>query len=110
MYFLTSTDKIRPFLEEKAHEVLAKAGEKTKSKKIFNKIGHALHALNPVFKEVTFNEKVQGIFKSLNFKKPIICQSMYIFKQPFIGGEGDDQIFLFLLELNHFIHLLNCLN
>jgi len=25
--------------------------------------------------------------KSLNFKKPIVCQSMYIFKQPFIGGE-----------------------
>lgn len=85
MYFLTSTDKIRPFLEERAKEVLDENG---KSKKIFNKIGHALHALNPVFKNVTFDDKVKEIFKSLNFKTPIVCQSMYIFKQPFIGGEG----------------------
>ena len=86
MYFLTSTDKIRPFLEQRAKEVLDKDGEK--SRKIFNKIGHALHALNPVFKEVTFDEKVKQIFHSLNFNKPVVCQSMYIFKQPYIGGEG----------------------
>jgi hypothetical protein len=58
MYFLTSTDKIRPFLEAKAQEVIENSknlkSDITRNKNIFNKIGHALHALNPVFKEVTF--------------------------------------------------------
>ena len=92
MYFLTSTDKIRPFLEKRASEILEKAksspNEKSERKKIFNKIGHALHALNPVFKEVTFSSNVKDVFKSLNYVEPVVCQSMYIFKQPFIGGEG----------------------
>lgn len=100
-YFLTSTDKIRPFLEEKAVQYLASAKEPTENrdvlyqdgdktilkKNMFNKIGHALHALNDKFKSVSFAENVQNVFKSLEYKKPVICQSMYIFKQPFIGGE-----------------------
>lgn len=81
---MNSVDKIRPFLEGKAKEILEK---NDKSYKIFNKIGHALHALNPVFKQVTFENKVKEIFKSIGYIKPIVCQSMYIFKQPFIGGE-----------------------
>jgi phytanoyl-CoA hydroxylase len=72
-------------LEKRASEVLQ---AENKSTKIFNKIGHALHALNPVFKENTFTENTRQAFVALDFKKPIICQSMYIFKQPFIGGEG----------------------
>jgi phytanoyl-CoA hydroxylase len=95
MYFLTSTDKIRPFLEKKASD-LVKTGEK--SKQVFNKIGHALHALNPVFREVTFDTKVKELFKSLNYQRPVVCQSMYIFKQPFIGGEG--------INLTNFSHLI----
>lgn len=88
MYFLSSTDKIRPFLEHRAKEVLKEKNANEKPKAIFNKIGHALHALNPVFKTITFDDKVKQIFHSLSFNKPIVCQSMYIFKQPFIGGEG----------------------
>lgn len=87
MYFLSSTDKIRPFLEHRAKEVLKEKNANEKPKAIFNKIGHALHALNPVFKNITFDDKVKQIFHSLSFNKPIVCQSMYIFKQPFIGGE-----------------------
>ena len=93
MYFLTSTDKIRPFLEKKAADILNESKENLSSdkkvnKQIFNKIGHALHALNPVFREVTFSDSIKSIARSLEIKKPIVCQSMYIFKQPFIGGEG----------------------
>ena len=92
MYFLTSTDKIRPFLEKRASEILEKSenspGDEGSRKKIFNKIGHALHALNPVFKEVTFSSNVKDLFKSMGYEKPVVCQSMYIFKQPYIGGEG----------------------
>ena len=95
MYFLTSTDKIRPFLEKKANEILAESKENSDNtknvpnKKIFNKIGHALHALNPVFRRFTFCDKIKTSAKQFDLQKPIVCQSMYIFKQPFIGGEGN---------------------
>jgi phytanoyl-CoA hydroxylase len=82
-YFLTSTDKIRPFKESNST-----LNDSTKENKVlFNKIGHALHSLNPVFKEVTFDTNVMDVYKSIGFVKPIICQSMYIFKQPHVGGE-----------------------
>lgn len=78
-YFLTSADKVRAFLEDGSN------GDDPKLK--FNKIGHALHAFNPVFKEVTFSQKVKDIILSLGLKRPVVCQSMYIFKQPRIGGK-----------------------
>ena len=65
MYFLTSTDKIRPFLEKRAQEVIDKCkhlengAAKSEMRHIFNKIGHALHVLNPLFKEVTFSQKTK---------------------------------------------------
>lgn len=43
--------------------------------------------MNPVFKKITFDQKVKEVFKSIEYTKPVVCQSMYIFKQPFIGGE-----------------------
>lgn len=27
------------------------------------------------------------MFKSVGYVRPVVCQSMYIFKQPFIGGK-----------------------
>jgi len=88
-YFITSNDKIRPFLEKKAVEMIeqSKNTNEDVGDKIFNKIGHALHALNPVFEEVTFSDRVKDLFRSLKYENPIVCQSMYIFKQPFIGDE-----------------------
>lgn len=82
MYFLTSTDKIRPFKEANLNK-----NDEKENKQCFNKIGHALHALNPVFKEATFDNNVKDVYKSLGYVKPIVCQSMYIFKQPYVGGE-----------------------
>jgi hypothetical protein len=60
-YFITSNDKIRPFLEQKANEVIEKSklnGQYHK-RNIFCRIGHAIHALSPVFKEATFNQKAK---------------------------------------------------
>lgn len=53
-----------------------------------NKIGHALHELNPVFRKVSLSEKVKECAFQLGFLDPVIAQSMYIFKNPGIGSEG----------------------
>jgi hypothetical protein len=83
-YFLTSGDKIRYFLEEKALEHGKLNAPKDKA---VNKIGHALHELDPVFKEFSTSEHVVDIAKSLDFIDCRIMQSMLIFKQPLIGAK-----------------------
>ncbi|XP_071492263.1 phytanoyl-CoA dioxygenase domain-containing protein 1-like [Diadema antillarum] len=99
-YFLTSGDKIRFFFEK---EALDEEGNLTVNKhNSLNKIGHALHELCPTFKKITHAKKVQEIAKNLSFKKPLIVQSMYIFKPPHFGGEvtpHQDGIFLFTTPL-----------
>ncbi|XP_036605068.1 phytanoyl-CoA dioxygenase domain-containing protein 1 isoform X2 [Trichosurus vulpecula] len=56
-YFLTSGDKIRFFFEK---GVFDKEGNFLfPPEKSINKIGHALHALDPVFKSVTHSTQVQ---------------------------------------------------
>lgn len=51
-----------------------------------NKIGHALHEKNEIFKKLTYTRKVYDICKGLNIKNPIVVQSMAILKPPEIGG------------------------
>jgi ectoine hydroxylase-related dioxygenase (phytanoyl-CoA dioxygenase family) len=51
-----------------------------------NKIGHALHELDPVFKDATFAWSIKEIAHKLHFQDPRVLQSMLIFKQPKIGG------------------------
>ncbi|EDL93332.1 phytanoyl-CoA dioxygenase domain containing 1, isoform CRA_d, partial [Rattus norvegicus] len=57
--------------------------------KSINKIGHALHAHDPVFRSITHSPKVQALVRSLGLQIPVVVQSMYIFKQPHFGGEGE---------------------
>eukprot|EP01135_Chromosphaera_perkinsii_P002493 Nk52_evm9s224 gene=Nk52_evmTU9s224 len=84
-YFLTSADKIRYFLEEKA---MGEDGKLTVDKEhCLNKIGHALHDLNPVFEKFSKAEKFVDIMRKIGYEHPSIVQSMYIFKQPRIGGK-----------------------
>ncbi|KAI0268628.1 phytanoyl-CoA dioxygenase [Gloeopeniophorella convolvens] len=97
-YFLSSGDKIRYFLEEDA---IDKQGNLTREKqKAVNKIGHALHELEPAFRRVTLeNEKLRSLVRDLRFHHdPVALQSMVIFKQPQIGGEvpeHNDSTFLY---------------
>ncbi|XP_021845847.1 phytanoyl-CoA dioxygenase isoform X2 [Spinacia oleracea] len=47
----------------------------------------ALHELDPVFKEFSSSKNFSSLLSSLGYKRPAVVQSMYIFKQPGIGGE-----------------------
>ena len=84
-YFLESGDKIRCFFEE---EAFGENGELRQAKsKSINKIGHAMHDLDPVFENFSRTPELAQISKEVGFKDPRILQSMFIFKQPHIGGE-----------------------
>ncbi len=84
-YFLESGDKIRFFFEEKAN--LDEENVKTNKQYIVNKIGHALHDLDDKFIAFSKNEQLDQIARAVGFHDPLLLQSMYIFKQPKIGGE-----------------------
>eukprot|EP01023_Acetabularia_acetabulum_P023053 TRINITY_DN2262_c1_g1_i1.p1 TRINITY_DN2262_c1_g1~~TRINITY_DN2262_c1_g1_i1.p1 ORF type:complete len:286 (+),score=46.81 TRINITY_DN2262_c1_g1_i1:1128-1985(+) len=83
-YFLDSASDISIFFEEEAFTETSKT---LPIERKINKIGHALHDLNPKFENFSKSGEVSGILRSLGYKQPIPVQSMYIFKQPGIGGE-----------------------
>ena len=84
-YFLESGDKIRFFFEENAFQpdgTLRQSKERS-----INKIGHALHDLDPVFDGFSRTPEIAQLVSDLGIVDPLLLQSMYIFKQPRIGGE-----------------------
>lgn len=95
-YFMDSGDKIRFFMEE---EAFAEDGTLVQSKEqSLNKIGHALHDLDPVFQDFSYDPALRSVVQALGLGKPQVAQSMYIFKQPNIGGEvvcHQDSTFLY---------------
>ncbi|MGI9233470.1 MAG: phytanoyl-CoA dioxygenase family protein [Woeseiaceae bacterium] len=95
-YFEESGDKIRFFFEQDAFD---DEGNLRQSKdESLNKMGHAMHDLDPVFDEFSRSPKLAAVVKSLGYTDPVILQSMYIFKPPRIGGEvycHQDSTFLY---------------
>ena len=84
-YFYESGDKIRFFLEDDAFD---ENGQLKQSKEhSLNKIGHAMHDLDPVFNAFSRTPELAAVVASLGVREPGIIQSMYIFKPPRIGGE-----------------------
>jgi ectoine hydroxylase-related dioxygenase (phytanoyl-CoA dioxygenase family) len=83
-YFLDSDDKIHCFFEQDAFSPDGKLRQ-TKALSI-NKIGHALHVLSPEFAAFSQAKIIAQIAEDLGVVSPEIRQSMYIFKQPKIGG------------------------
>lgn len=83
-YFLQSAEKIRCFFEEEAFDA---NGQLVQERGLcINKIGHALHALDPVFDAFSHQPLLGEIAQDIGMQQPQIRQSMYIFKQPRIGG------------------------
>ena len=52
-----------------------------------NKIGHAMHDLDPVFEAFSYTPELAEVAADVGLTDPLALQSMYIFKQPHIGGE-----------------------
>jgi phytanoyl-CoA hydroxylase len=83
-YFLESGDKVRFFFEADAFDSGRLRQGKERS---INKVGHALHDLDPVFDRFSRRPELAELVPALGVAKPLLLQSMYIFKQPRIGGE-----------------------
>ena len=84
-YFIESGDKIHFFLEDDAFD---DNGELRQSKDdSLNKMGHAMHDLDPVFDRFSRTPELAEAVRRIGFEEPAVLQSMYIFKPPRIGGE-----------------------
>ena len=82
---LASAEAVQCFLEE---EALDDAGRLCVPKaESVNKIGHALHELDPVFRAFSRGPALAALARELGLVQPQVWQSQLIFKQPRIGGE-----------------------
>ncbi|MEL7186535.1 MAG: phytanoyl-CoA dioxygenase family protein [Pseudomonadota bacterium] len=84
-YFYESGDKIRFFFEDDAFD--ESGGLRQDKRESLNKIGHAMHDLDPVFDKFSRTPILAATVASLGYADPGIIQSMYIFKSAGIGGE-----------------------
>ena len=84
-WFLTSADVVRPFFEDGAFDQTG--GLAVPMDRALNKLGHAMHDLDPVFDRFSRTPALAGLADDLGFVEPLLLQSMVIFKPPHIGGE-----------------------
>ena len=84
-YFLSSGGATRFFFEADA---LDQNGMLQVPKtEALNKVGHAMHDLDPVFSTFSRAPQIAELVADLGMADALVLQSMYIFKQPRIGGE-----------------------
>jgi phytanoyl-CoA hydroxylase len=82
---LASAHAVHCFFEE---EALDDAGRlRVPKAQSINKIGHALHDLDPVFQRFSHGPALAALGLQLGLVRPQVWQSQIIFKQPRIGGE-----------------------
>ena len=83
--FLDSGGGIWCFFEE---EAIGADGHLIAPKPLaINKMGHAMHDLDPVFESFTYTPTLAAVAADLGLVDAQPLQSMYIFKPPGIGGE-----------------------
>lgn len=75
-FFLRSADECSLFYEKDDPE-----------RNKVNKIGHALHEQDDIFSQFSRQEAIQSLVAELGLLKPLLLQSMYIFKHAHVGGE-----------------------
>ena len=95
-YFLNSGDRISFFFEKDAFDNSGKL--KNDLFHSLNKIGHALHDLDPVFNSFSRSPQMKKLVAELGLSNSLIIQSMYILKHARIGGVVDvhqDSSFLY---------------
>lgn len=85
-YFLSSGDKIRVFFEKNG---IGPASGAESGWRGVDKIGHALHDLDPMFDEFSRDPRLGAICRQVGMIDPLLLQSMVIFKQAQKGGEID---------------------
>jgi len=99
-YFLESASNISFFLEEEACD--ADGRLVVPREHAVNKIGHAQHDLDPVYGAFSRTADLAALAAGLGFTRPLLLQSMHIFKNPAIGGEvtcHQDSTFLYTAPL-----------
>ena len=99
-YFLASGREISFFLEE---DLTPEASVSLPLSQRCNKIGHALHDLDPVFSAFSRQAALETLARQIGMLAPLLLQSMYIFKGPHVGGEvhwHQDACFLYTEPLS----------
>jgi phytanoyl-CoA hydroxylase len=82
---LASAEAVHCFFEE---EAFGPDGQlRVPKAQSINKIGHALHLLDPVFRAFSHGPELAALARALGLRQPQVWQSQLIFKQPHIGGE-----------------------
>jgi phytanoyl-CoA hydroxylase len=83
--FMSSGGSTWCFFEQDAFD---ENGQLRQAKQLsINKIGHAMHDLDPVFERFTYTPQLTAVATDIGLTDALALQSMYIFKQPSIGGE-----------------------
>ena len=84
-YFFASAEQASCFLEAGA---IDETGALVRDKSLaINKIGHAMHDLDPAFEAFCRQPVFGEALRAVGYNIPSLFQTMYIFKQPGIGGE-----------------------
>jgi phytanoyl-CoA hydroxylase len=82
---LDSAHAVHGFFEE---EALDAAGQlRVPQSRSINKIGHALHRLDAVYRDFSHGPELARLAADLGLQQAEVRQSQVIFKQPYIGGE-----------------------
>lgn len=82
---IASAEAVHAFFEEEAID--ADGRLRVPKARAVNKIGHALHDLDPVFDAFSHGPALAALGAALGLARPLVWQSQLIFKQPGIGGE-----------------------